>query len=267
MSGPMKGRADFWQEGDWNAVCYECGRKRKASEMKKHWQGYYVCPEHWEMRQPQDFVRGVPDRQTVDWAQPVPSDAFAQETLFIEESGSVTIIVTVGTTLILVIGEGVVVDLTLDGGAGTVISNNFGKVTSITNNALAAFIEQGPGEYPSGPAPQLLDLVAGEIGVAPGRALGFAAGLVGSLTPNTISGAVVVILASQEAIPPSGAFGVLLLTPELQDFFTSITLNGFTYLTSAASYSLPGGQAQWLWSVVYGVEPISTPGAYVVTVN
>ena len=73
----MRGRADYYADGDWNVVCYECGRKRKASMMKKHWQGYYVCPEHWEPRQPQDFARGVPDNQTPPWVQPMPADVFA----------------------------------------------------------------------------------------------------------------------------------------------------------------------------------------------
>jgi hypothetical protein len=68
----MTGRADFFSLGDWNAVCYECGRKRKASTLKKHWQGYYVCPEHWEARQPQDFVRSIPDVMTPPWTQPMP---------------------------------------------------------------------------------------------------------------------------------------------------------------------------------------------------
>lgn len=72
----MTGRADYLALGDWNAVCYQCGRKRKASTMKKHWQGYYVCPEHWEPRQTQDFVRSVPDIQTPPWAQPMPADTF-----------------------------------------------------------------------------------------------------------------------------------------------------------------------------------------------
>ena len=71
----MTGRADFWTSGDWNAVCFECGRKRKGSTLKKNWQGYYVCAEHWEPRQPQDFVRSVPDVITPPWAQP-PSDVF-----------------------------------------------------------------------------------------------------------------------------------------------------------------------------------------------
>ena len=59
--------------GDWLAVCYQCGRTRLASELKKHWQGYYVCPEHWESRHPQDFVRGVADEQRPPWVQP-PTD-------------------------------------------------------------------------------------------------------------------------------------------------------------------------------------------------
>jgi hypothetical protein len=72
----MTGRADYLALGDWNVVCYQCGRKRKASTMKKHWQGYYVCPEHFEPRQPQDFVRTVPDQQTPPWVQPMPRDTF-----------------------------------------------------------------------------------------------------------------------------------------------------------------------------------------------
>ena len=72
----MIGRADYLELGDWNTVCFECGRKRKASMLKKHWQGYYVCPEHWEPRQPQDFVRSVPDIQTPPWVQPMPAPIF-----------------------------------------------------------------------------------------------------------------------------------------------------------------------------------------------
>jgi len=71
-----KGRADFLRLGDWNAVCYQCGRKMKASQLLRHWQGYYVCFEHWEIRQPQDFVKGIPDNQIVPWAQVIPSTVF-----------------------------------------------------------------------------------------------------------------------------------------------------------------------------------------------
>lgn len=70
MGGPVKGRADYLELGDWNAACSMCGRKRKASTMVKNWQGLYRCPEHNEPRQPQDFVRGEQDIQTPPWVQP-----------------------------------------------------------------------------------------------------------------------------------------------------------------------------------------------------
>jgi len=63
-------RPPGFHPGDWLAACFQCGRERLASTMRKHWQGYWVCPEHWEPRHPQDFVRGVKDDQTVPWAQP-----------------------------------------------------------------------------------------------------------------------------------------------------------------------------------------------------
>lgn len=72
----MTGYIDGFIEGDHNAVCYECGQKRKASQLKKHWKGYYVCPEHWEARHTQDFVRGVPETITPPWVQARPADAF-----------------------------------------------------------------------------------------------------------------------------------------------------------------------------------------------
>lgn len=59
-----------YRPGDWNAACFRCGAKRKASEMRKQWQGFWVCPEHWEPRHPQDFVKGVPDNPSVPWSQP-----------------------------------------------------------------------------------------------------------------------------------------------------------------------------------------------------
>lgn len=75
MSAFGRGKADYLDLGSWNAICFECGRKFKASTMRKHWQGYWVCHAHWEPRQAQDFVRNVPDVITAPWAQP-PSDIF-----------------------------------------------------------------------------------------------------------------------------------------------------------------------------------------------
>lgn len=72
------GQADFLKLGDWNAQCYMCGRKFKASTMKRHWQGYYVCKDDWEPRHPQDFVRGTKDIQTPPWTQPMPAPLWVE---------------------------------------------------------------------------------------------------------------------------------------------------------------------------------------------
>lgn len=70
------GKRDFFKPGDHNAICYVCGFKRKASEMKLRWDGVYVCKEDWEPRHPQDFVRGMPDEQAPEWTQPERPDQF-----------------------------------------------------------------------------------------------------------------------------------------------------------------------------------------------
>lgn len=70
MPTAPRGRADYYAPGDWNATCFRCGSKYKASQLVKYWQGFYVCPACWETRHPQDFVRSVPDNQTPPWAQP-----------------------------------------------------------------------------------------------------------------------------------------------------------------------------------------------------
>jgi hypothetical protein len=62
--------ASYFKLGDHNAICYVCGFERKASELLLRWDGVYVCKEDWEPRQPQDFVRGVPEEQAPDWTQP-----------------------------------------------------------------------------------------------------------------------------------------------------------------------------------------------------
>lgn len=45
------------------------------------WQGLIVDRRVWEARQPQDFVKGVPDNQTVPYARPRPRDGIAGNSL------------------------------------------------------------------------------------------------------------------------------------------------------------------------------------------
>ena len=62
--------------GDHNAICDSCGRKFKASDLRKRWDGLYVCSEDWEPRHSLDFVRSYPDKITVSWNRPQPPEVF-----------------------------------------------------------------------------------------------------------------------------------------------------------------------------------------------
>lgn len=48
--------------GLFNIYCMSCARKYKSNEIRRRWDGLYVCDEDWEPRHPQDFVRGVPEQ-------------------------------------------------------------------------------------------------------------------------------------------------------------------------------------------------------------
>jgi hypothetical protein len=62
--------ADFFARGEWNFYCDLCGSKQKSSYGRKTWDGFWVCAHHNEVRNPQDFVKGVKDNQTVPWTSP-----------------------------------------------------------------------------------------------------------------------------------------------------------------------------------------------------
>ena len=70
MGSAGNGPFDYYKDGDWNAICSMCGHKFKASMLRKHWQGQWRCRKCWEIRQPQDFVRGIPDNPNPPWTQP-----------------------------------------------------------------------------------------------------------------------------------------------------------------------------------------------------
>jgi len=62
------GHADYFHPGSWNVICQECGEKWKAFDIRKRWDGFYVCPFCSENRHPQDFIKGVPDEQDVPFS-------------------------------------------------------------------------------------------------------------------------------------------------------------------------------------------------------
>lgn len=65
-----------YNSGDWNTVCDSCGRKFKASQLKKRWDGLMVCEADWEPRHSLDFVRSRADKQTPPWIRPQTSLTF-----------------------------------------------------------------------------------------------------------------------------------------------------------------------------------------------
>ena len=70
------GRSDYFASGDWNFFCDFCGAKEKAKNGEKTWNGYYVCRRHKEVRNLQDFIRGIKDDQTVPWSRQEAPDTF-----------------------------------------------------------------------------------------------------------------------------------------------------------------------------------------------
>lgn len=65
-----------YDKGNHKAICDRCGFLFKASQLFDTWDGLKVCKVNdcWEQRQPQDFLRGVKDDQSVAWSRSEPTD-------------------------------------------------------------------------------------------------------------------------------------------------------------------------------------------------
>lgn len=64
--------------GNWKVVCDVCGMWYPSGEVKKRWDNLIVCKKDWEMRHPQDFIRGIPDNPTPAFVRPDPPDQFLE---------------------------------------------------------------------------------------------------------------------------------------------------------------------------------------------
>lgn len=75
--------------GDWNALCDSCGRKFKASQLKRRWDGLMVCKEDYELRHPQEFLRVQKERISVPFTRPYPaSDTYTSTFSLLETEAS-----------------------------------------------------------------------------------------------------------------------------------------------------------------------------------
>ena len=71
-----------YRKGDFRAVCDVCGQTYYASEMKMRWDNLFCCKWDYEVRQPQDFVRAIPDDPRAEPARPPPADVFVDPEVF-----------------------------------------------------------------------------------------------------------------------------------------------------------------------------------------
>ena len=62
-----------------SAICDVCGFRYAWDDLRERWDGFMVCPEDFETRHPQDFVRAVPDSKPLPWTRPRPADDTSSE--------------------------------------------------------------------------------------------------------------------------------------------------------------------------------------------
>ena len=64
------GTERFYKLGSFYRICDRTGFATRAERTQTEWNNLIVNRRVWEARQPQDFVKGVPDNQTVPYARP-----------------------------------------------------------------------------------------------------------------------------------------------------------------------------------------------------
>ena len=59
-----------YRSGTWYVIDDITGFKRRNTEVQRDWRGYYTDWKNWAHRHPQDFVRGVYDKQSTPYSRP-----------------------------------------------------------------------------------------------------------------------------------------------------------------------------------------------------
>jgi hypothetical protein len=75
----MSNHANYLKKGDFNRICDRCSFKYKASKTMREWDNLIVCKKCFELRQPQDFIKAVPDPQIVPDPRPRPTPIFVPD--------------------------------------------------------------------------------------------------------------------------------------------------------------------------------------------
>ena len=77
----------YFESGQANAICDRCGFKFKTGELKKTWDGLWVCADDWESRHIADFLRPPAPIKPLPFTRPEPSDTFVGPTYISESTG------------------------------------------------------------------------------------------------------------------------------------------------------------------------------------
>lgn len=64
------------QPGTWTTVCDRTGFRLLNTQCRFEWNGLLVFDQVWEIRQPQDYLKGIPDDQSVPYARPMQEPTF-----------------------------------------------------------------------------------------------------------------------------------------------------------------------------------------------
>ena len=86
----------YYIPGTFYRICDRTGFKVRSFETKKEWNNSIVRERSWEIRQPQDFVRGVKDNQTVQEARP------RQVNVFVSIATNISVFAPLGQNFIIV---------------------------------------------------------------------------------------------------------------------------------------------------------------------
>jgi hypothetical protein len=73
------------QPGQWNVVCDRTGFRLPNTMMQFEWNGLLVYDRVWEERQPQDYLKGIPDNMSVPYGRPNQDPVFITRTVTPED--------------------------------------------------------------------------------------------------------------------------------------------------------------------------------------
>lgn len=66
----------YYKKNDANAICDVCGQKFKLSQLRKRWDGLWVCKQDFEYRHPQEYIKARHEQFTLPVIKPRPPDVF-----------------------------------------------------------------------------------------------------------------------------------------------------------------------------------------------